>query len=608
MKMDMTYTLHSGKFMNSLHNQIMILIGLSLALAVVLLFGFGAFVLSLPPKETINEQVLQEPVTASTRSVVSQVPIAPVVEDNAIVAEPIAAQQNLAIQIANQSGVSGYDVGIFGSGFGSAFGSVTILGVQAPILHWTDTFIRVTIPNVEDGVGELVVTAGDAGSTSAPFTVYTIDPQFLEAPTRFLDIAHDKEVHIDGLEEFHCIAQPENENEHPSDFLTNYRCGYSGLTRLGSASFTADSSRNQATTLAIDLEQVLEGEYYFQLYTNTNWYPRLAEPSYIDSFARDYVLQVSADSTNGTNGSWTDVFAVTDNNRSTRLHKFTVPAGGYTWLRMYVSDGIENHTEASGNDFALRSIHVYKPLSGSTEKPESFVLFGDSLTADAFELTGPQGFANRTRIKRVATSDTIFTAMGLSGNSSYAFVDDPDQQQDIFDAFETDNIIDNARYWGLAFGTNDAQDGSAGIDLEWSNIAQYYARTDAIIEYMLDHDLVPILARIPDTIDSINTAADFGAKQKVLSDIDALAAKHRLIPGPDFYTVFRLNIEEDDGDFFASDGTHHDDNGRTLLVEMWAEAYARVIAPDPNFSLSNRLFLPITVSSGNNNQSLTAMR
>ena len=59
----------------------------------------------------------------------------------------------------------------------------------------------------------------------------------------------------------------------------------------------------------------------------------------------------------------------------------------------------------------------------------------------------------------------------------------------------------------------------------------------------------------------------------MLSDIDTIAARYGLVPGPDLYAEFRLNLETDNGSFFGEDGTHHVDVGGQRLVNAWAEAF-----------------------------------
>src|SRR4051812_1191458 len=90
-----------------------------------------------------------------------------------------------AIDTAQQSGVKGYPIGIFGTGFGASQGSgkVTILGADAAITKWSDTVIEAVVPAASPATGQLVVTASDATSAQSPFELYAIDPKFLARPS-----------------------------------------------------------------------------------------------------------------------------------------------------------------------------------------------------------------------------------------------------------------------------------------------------------------------------------------------------------------------------------------------------------------------------------------
>ena len=222
---------------------------------------------------------------------------------------------NPEIEIANISGVSGYEIGIFGSGFGTSqgAGSVTIADTPATILEWQDGFIRAVVPNVADGATTLVVNGHSANSDSSPFTVYSIDPVFLNPPdTTFVNIAHGKTAHLHNLESYFCFAQPNNIDTPPTTFLTDYTCGFAGVTDSGSATFRADVASGETAVIAMQFDDPLAGEHIFQFYADSNWYPNGGGSK---STPADYRLQVSADSTDGSDGSWETVFEVEGNGR-----------------------------------------------------------------------------------------------------------------------------------------------------------------------------------------------------------------------------------------------------------------------------------------------------
>ncbi len=487
----------------------------------------------------------------------------------------------IEIEIANHVGVIGYEIGIFGSGFGNTTGSVEILGADAQLVEWTDDYINVVVPIVPDGSGHLHVQSAAGLNAYAPFSVYTIDPTFLQAPAMtFENIAAGRFVHTQNVESWFCYQQPSNVSAAPSEFLTDYRCGNNGVTRTGSAKFSADSTLGEVAIVALDLEQELSGDYYFNYFVNGNWYPRADSGSYPESNPRDYELQVSADSTDGIDGTWQTVLTITGNVRSQRLHKLTVPSGGYHWLRMRVTDGNASETSEPGRDFGLREIRLFAP-TGNSSNLDSFAIYGDSLTASDFETIGPLGLAAKVKSLRGEAQDLLFTTYGLSGQNSTGLTDQPDGVVDIYDALALDDMQNNARFWGIALGTNDALDSEAALGVAGFNVTEYGGRLDAAVADLIALGRVPIVARIPDTDESRGGFGTFATKRKILADIDAVTAKYRLIPGPDLYTVFHDNIMHDGSSYLSGDGTHHSNSGMLKLIELWARTFVEAVPAVP---------------------------
>lgn len=490
------------------------------------------------------------------------------------------AATNPQIEIANIAGVSGYEIGIFGSGFGETQGDglVSILGGQAPILEWRDTFIRAVIPTVADGTGELIVTGHYGNNDSNPFTVYTIDPAFLTPPdSSFSNVLAGKTAHLQNLETYFCFAQPENRDTPPTQFLTDFRCGFGGITDTGSATFTADSSLGQAAIIAVDAAEhggeALSGDYYFQFFTDSNWYPE--REGGFRSVPANYELQISADSTNGIDGSWQTVHTTTGNNRAFRTHKITIPSSDYRWLRMQVVDGLYNQSDAAGKDFEIKEIRLYKPLGASHLRPDSLAIYGDSLTQAAFQAIGPSGLADAVDALRPTETNLIFTSFGLSGQSSLGLIGTAENEADIYDALTLDDMQTHALYWGIGLGTNDTFGGSSNLGVPHSNVEQFDDRLEAVIQHLLANGRIPILARMPDTIESLGGFGDLPTKKKIVEDIDTFAARYRLIPGPDLYTPFRYNHMFEEATYFGNDGIHHTGAGTSKLIELWAKAFVR---------------------------------
>ena len=500
----------------------------------------------------------------------------------------------VTIEIANSSGVSGYDIGVFGSNFGTVTGTLEILSTTATIVTWEDGFIQATIPTVADGSAPdgLKITTDDGRVGSAEFTVYSINPAFLDYPTTtYENIARGRTAYLQGLQSGFCFVN--NVNTPPTQFLTDFRCNYQGVIGPGSATFAADNRApyNSVASVAINLDDPLDGDYAFQFFTNNNWYERGPGFSFVNSYPEEYVLQLSADSTDGVDGTWTDVASITGNKRSTRLHTFTASAGdNYTWFRFYVTHGIGDQSSygTGEHDFALREIRLYEAQAADLSKPDSFAIYGDSLTADAFEIISHQGVAQLIQAQRGTDSESVFTSYGLSGQNSSGFVDSTTTNHDIYDALTLDDSDENTRYWGIAIGTNDAAEGSGNIGVPFTNITEYPTRLDALVQDLIAQGLVPIIHRIPDTNEADGGFGDLGSKAKILKDIDTIAATYQLIPGPDLYTAFRRNLEVDSGSWFRpGDGTHHTAQGKLNMVTLWAEAFATSVPFDPTVDSDN---------------------
>ena len=273
----------------------------------------------------------------------------------------------------------------------------------------------------------------------------------------------------------------------------------------------------KSAIIAIDLETDLVGELWFQFFIDSSWYP-----NYPPSLPTAYEIQLSADSTDGQDGTWLTVQTINDNNRATRTHRFTVPTGNYHWIRLHVTDGHSDAKEPTGKDLRVREIRVYRPDS-AVALPDTFALYGDSLVANSFDAISTSGFAQAVQNKRGDTHDLILFTFGLAGQNSSGFLDSS-SEVDIVDALNIDQLHSNSRFWGISIGTNDAIDGAAGLTQPDSNLSQYDERLEALINRIITNGGVPIIARIPDTDESRGGFGDLPAKKKLLADIDHLAA------------------------------------------------------------------------------------
>ncbi|MGB1251332.1 MAG: SGNH/GDSL hydrolase family protein, partial [Candidatus Promineifilaceae bacterium] len=240
---------------------------------------------------------------------------------------------------------------------------------------------------------------------------------------------------------------------------------------------------------------------------------------------------------------------------------------------------LTDHTEETeGRDFAIRQVKLFA-ATGEPTRPDAAAIYGDSLSADAFDALGPSGLPFAVKqLRGEGTSDLVFSSYGLSGQNSGGLTEQEKIPFDIYDALALDNAQREIRYWFVAIGTNDATNGVDAIDKPNTNINLYNARLEQFVSDAIARGVVPIVARIPDTDEAIGGWGDLGAKRHVLNVIDAVAAQYRLIPGPDLYADFRLNIETEESTYFGDDGTHHVDLGGQRLIKGWAEAFVRAFS------------------------------
>lgn len=481
-----------------------------------------------------------------------------------------ASSGNVVIEIANSSGVEDYPVGIFGSGFGSQAGSVTILGESAEILSWTDSFIRAKILNQGEGVGSLQVTTANNEVASWPFEVYIVDSDFHEIEAEFENLFDGKTAVVENLSSnVACFRVGDNASIPASQFLTDYDCS------TGYADFDLS---NGAATISVDTGQTLDDEntYYFQFFADGSWYKYSEFPD--SPFAKTYEIQVAEDG----NGPWVTVHSESNNERGSRLHQVAIPDDGndYRWVRMNVTASTNNDT------FRMLEVRFFGQLDDD-DKTDSFALFGDSLTAAAFDNPdATYGFEGMLKSKRGTTNDVVFNVFGLVGASAFVnLVEDANSANDIYDALAFDTNDEEMRYWGIALGTNDA-----------SLSADYGSRLEPVIIDLLDAERVPIIARLPDTAEALYRPGEFwgdiDSKREILLAIDQLAAEYKLPPGPDLYTAFRLNIETGassyfDNGVFTPDGVHHTTDGQRKLVELWSDALATFSSSGSGGSTTN---------------------
>jgi lysophospholipase L1-like esterase len=267
-------------------------------------------------------------------------------------------------------------------------------------------------------------------------------------------------------------------------------------------------------------------------------------------FPMGYTLDVSGDTTNGSDGTWTSVVTVTDNAVRTRGH--VIDFTGMSWLRMTITAAPPTE---SGNGVQIGEIDVHD-LSYSPALPDDTWFFmGDSITAFAYDRAQAHQPSFASLINMALPS--YFPAMingGIGGELSTGGL-----------ARLPEALALNAayRFFVLGYGTNDAARGAG-------QMAPFMSNMQAMIDTVKAAGKIPIIPRIPYASNTLYSMID-----QYNTIVDGLVASNNLIAGPDFYAFFMANPD----DFICppcsnrtTDGLHPDDTGLQMMNQLWATA------------------------------------
>ncbi len=270
-----------------------------------------------------------------------------------------------------------------------------------------------------------------------------------------------------------------------------------------------------------------------------------------------YTIDVSGDTTNGSDGTWTSVVTVTDNAVRTRGH--VIDFTGKTWVRMTVTAAPATE---SGNGVQIGEIDVHD-LSNSPELPDDTWFFmGDSITAFAYDRAQAHQPSFASLIHTALPA--YFPAMINGGIGSELSTDGLARLPEAL------ALNPAYRFFVLGYGTNDANRGKMDV---------YKTNMQAMIDMVKAAGKIPIIPRMPYAMNTLYSMTD---QFNVI--VDELVASNDLIPGPDFYAFFMAN--QDDftcppcGGGRTTDGLHPDDTGLQAMNQLWATA-AMPLYPSP---------------------------
>jgi acyl-CoA thioesterase-1 len=268
-----------------------------------------------------------------------------------------------------------------------------------------------------------------------------------------------------------------------------------------------------------------------------------------------YTLDVSGDSTNGTDGAWSTVVTVTDNAVRTRGH--VIDFAGKSWVRMTINAAPPT---ISGNGVQIGEIDVHDLSATSGLPDDTWFFMGDSITAFAYDraMAHQPSFAAGINLALAR----YFPAMINGGIGSEL------STQGLARLPEALTINPDYRFFVLGYGTNDVNRGST---------TTFQTNMQAMIDMVKAAGKIPIIPRIPYSADiGYTNTAPYNAV------VDALVASNNLIAGPDLFAHFMAHPEE----FTcppcggrATDMLHPNDTGLAAMNQLWTESARPLYAP-----------------------------
>jgi lysophospholipase L1-like esterase len=259
-----------------------------------------------------------------------------------------------------------------------------------------------------------------------------------------------------------------------------------------------------------------------------------------------YRIETSADTTNGSDGTWTTVADVTNNPVRNRAHTF--PFAGKSWVRFSATAPAAGRTSVAIDEIAIHDVTA----AGDARPADTWFFMGDSITAGAFKRNLNNPFDAVVHASRAA-----YTPMYISGGIGGELSGDGAGHIDQWLALNPD-----VKHFAILYGTNDSWDNSGAA------APGMQTNLTAIVDKIVAAGAVPILARIPYASMHHATLGPFNAA------IDDISTLRNLTCGPDFYGYFLAHPTE-----IGGDGVHPNDVGSVSINRLWAEVALRLYAP-----------------------------
>jgi lysophospholipase L1-like esterase len=276
-----------------------------------------------------------------------------------------------------------------------------------------------------------------------------------------------------------------------------------------------------------------------------------------------YHLDVSPDSTNGSDGTWTTAVSVGDptlNQVRTRAH--AVDFTGMAWVKMVITAAAANESP-NGVQIAAIDVHDLSATGAAGLPDDTWFFMGDSITAFAYDRaqTHQPSFAEAVH----AATPAFFPAMINGGIGGERSADGLARLQQAL------ALNPDFRFFVLGYGTNDAANAQVPV-------ATYKATMQTMIDAIKAAGRIPIVPHIPFSGDGAH-----GAIPSYNTAVDELTQTNQLPTGADLYGYLMQNAA---GDFpcppcgagRTTDNLHPNDTGLAAMNTLWAQT-ARPLYP-----------------------------
>jgi lysophospholipase L1-like esterase len=288
------------------------------------------------------------------------------------------------------------------------------------------------------------------------------------------------------------------------------------------------------------------GTYDYDYYTKFT-----PPPQTVYGLPTEYHIDVSADSTNGSDGTWTTAVPTVENEVRTRAHSFDFT--GMSWVKMVITNSPTNMPDAGVSEpggVVIGQIDVHDlSAAGSCLPDDTWFFMGDSITAFAYDRAPAHQPSFAANINGAVPQ--YFPAMINGGIGSEKAGDGVVRLTPDFLA----TVIPDSRFIVLGYGTNDAANGQIPVYTFQSNM-------QTMIDTVLAAGRIPILPHIP-----ASPAGPYADVPTYNAAIDQLTASNNLITGADLYGYFIQHQDE-----FMSDGIHPNNAGFVAMNALWATA------------------------------------